>query len=320
MLNPLLNSILQRLGFIASPWWNSLPEPLRTQYRISAQPGNRPDEWTLFRLATQLGLDFNIAYRLMQPGPLPPRYRYRHFTIPKKDGSQREIVEPGVDLKKAQAKFLKLHLNRKTPHPAALGFRRKKSIADHAWTHAGAATIITADIEDFFPSTSRYRVKEWCHAQGYSTLETRLILALTTYCGSLPQGAPTSPPLSNLVNCELDAALERRSRDSGGKYSRYGDDMAFSWPDGCYPPADFEHSVRSILGQYGYRLHPQKGWHVWRRGEEPTVTGVVLKRRGDVDIPESMQRIMRELARSRNPQDVARLTGYIGYQEMVKRK
>src|SRR5262249_18228026 len=235
-------------------------------------------------------------------------------------GSIREIVEPGPDLKKAQWKFLKLHLNRKTPHPAAVGFRRKKSIADHAWTHAGAATIITADIADFFPSTARYRVKEWCHTQDYSTLETRLILAITTYCGSLPQGAPTSPPLSNLVNYEMDAALERRTRDSGGKYSRYADDLAFSWPDGCYPPADFEHSARSILAEYGYALHPQKGWHIWQRSDEPEITGVVLKRRGDVDIPDSMQRIMRELARSKTPGDQKRLSGYVSYQAMVKRE
>lgn len=267
----------------------------------------------------QLGLNLQTAYQIMDGGPLPRRFRYRHFSIAKKDGTPREIVQPGHDLMIVQRKILKLYLNRLKPHPAALGFRRKKSIADHAWAHAGSAILISADIQDFFPSTSRQRIKGWWRQQGYSTLETRLLTSLTTYRGALPQGAPTSPALSNLVNAELDAALDRRVKQSGGLYTRYADDMVFSWPDGYAPPADFEQAVRAILHESGYQLHPRKGWHVWNRREEPKITGVVLTKRGQVELPESMRRLMRALSQSKDITDRARLAGYEGYEAMIKR-
>ncbi|MEP7285037.1 MAG: reverse transcriptase family protein [Chloroflexota bacterium] len=304
--------------------WNVLPEPLRRLLGLPAvyhSPVKYPGEWPLYRLAVhQLHLKMPMAYRLMDAGSLPRRFRYRHFTIPKKNGSVREIVEPGPDLKIIQRKILKLYLKKAKPHASALGFRPKKSIADHAWAHAGAATIITADIEDFFPSTTRQRVKGWWHSQGLSTLEVRLLTSLTTYRGSLPQGAPTSPPLSNLVNAELDAAIERRVRLSGGTYTRYADDLAFSWPDGYSPPADFENAIRALLREAGYRLHPDKGWHIWRRQDQPEVTGLTLTKRGTVEIPESMQRIIRVLQASDNEADQKRLAGYEGYRSMVALK
>jgi RNA-directed DNA polymerase len=301
-----------------------LPEPIRKLLALPSMPAyyrspvKYPHEWRLYSAATTLGITLEMAYRLMKPGPLPRRFRYRHFTIPKRDGSEREIVAPGPDLKTIQQKILKRYLGRYKAHPAALGFRAKTSIADHAWAHAGAGIIITADIQDFFPSTTRQRVKAWWHEHGFSTLEVRLFTALTTYLGALPQGAPTSPALSNLVNAELDAAIDRRVKSSGGTYTRYADDMVFSWPVGYGPPADFENAIRALLREVGYALHPQKGWHVWRRQEQPAVTGLTLTSRGGVEIPDSMRRIMTLLSRSDDPQDMMRLAGYHGYQSMVK--
>ena len=308
---------------MANALLNVLPPTLRKLlglapvYRPSV---NYPGEWPLIVLAVyRLGIKRELVYRLMDSGPLPRRYRYRHFTVAKKDGSARQIVAPGPDLMTVQRKILKQFLSKRKPHPVALGFRPKKSIADHAWAHAGAGIIITADIEDFFPNTTRQRVKKWWHDQGFSTLETRLLTSLTTYLGSLPQGAPTSPALSNLVNAELDAAIERKVRQSGGRYTRYSDDMVFSWPDGYSPLADFENAIRALLREAGYRLHPDKGWHIWYRQDQPQVTGVILTRRGAVDIPPSMQRIMRILARSDDSDDQVRLAGYEGYRNMITR-
>jgi RNA-directed DNA polymerase len=306
--------------------WDRMPATLRKLFGMPPVQTYRHYvehtwEWPLYSMAMyRLGLSLDLAYQIMDGGPLPRLFRYRHFTVPKKDGTVREIVEPGPSLKAVQRRILRFYLDKPRPHAAALGFRRKKSIADHAWAHAGAAIIITADIQDFFPNTTRQRVKAWWHAQGYGTLEMRLLTSLTTYRGSLPQGAPTSPTLSNLVNYEMDAALDRRLRQSGGTYTRYSDDLVFSWPDGYGPPAEFEHSVRALLRQSGYTLHPRKGWHVWNRRDEPQVTGVILKRHGDVDIPDSMLRIMRALSDSRDPLDQARYAGYQGYRTMVTRE
>lgn len=269
-------------------------------------------------LLYQLGIARSLAMRLLEPSIPPQGWRYRHFQVPKRDGTQRELVEPGPRLKATQRRIGQI-LDRHPSHRAALGFRRGHSIADHAWAHAGAALIITADIEDFFGSTRRWRVAAWWRSQGYTDDETRLLTALTTYRGALPQGAPTSPPLSNILNHELDAALDRITRASGGTYTRYADDLAWSWPDDYAPPIGFERIVRAKLHEYGYTLNDRKGWCVWQRRDEPEITGLVLDRRGGVDVPDDLLRTMQTLARSKHPHDQRRLAGYTGYRSMIRR-
>ncbi len=302
--------------------WHCLPETLR---KLLNSYGDDVTKSSVYfsdvspALLWQLALDAETAGRLLEPGSPPPGFHYRHFTVPKKDGTPRELVEPGTQLKAVQRAIVRNLLCDQTPHPAALGFRRGRSITDHASRHAGAALIITADIADFFPSTQRWRIARWWEWQGYAPTATHLLTWLTSYQGHLPQGAPTSPPLSNLINVELDAALDRCTRQSGGRYSRYVDDLAFSWPDGATPPTDFERTIRNRLHENGYMLHPDKGWQLWRRDDEPELTGLVLTRQGTVELPTAMQQQMLSLARSGDPHDQQRLQGYAGYRMMVRR-
>jgi len=308
--------------------WYCLPETLRKLLDPLAQThaGDDVSAHSIYcsdispALLWQLELDAGTAGRLLESGAPPSGFRYRHFTVPKKDGTPRELVEPGNQLKAVQRAIVRNLLRDQTPHPAALGFRRGRSIADHAERHAGAALIITADIEDFFPSTQRWRIARWWEWQGYAPTATHLLTWLTSYQGHLPQGAPTSPPLSNLINVALDAALDRCTRQSGGRYSRYVDDLAFSWPDGAAPPADFERTIRNRLRESGYTLHPDKGRQLWRRDDEPELTGLVLTRQGTVELPAATQQQMQSLARSSDPHDRRRLQGYAGYDKMVRRK
>ncbi len=283
----------------------------------------------LYRLRYLLttGYSRQVPYDALLRGKLPPRYRYRHFTTPKKDGTRRKLAEPGVDLKAMQHTILANLLASDIPHQATVGYRKGMSVADHAWPHAGARTIITADIQDFFPSTKRYRVRQYWHSyvnrywhpQELNDHEVQLLTNLTTYLGALPQGAPTSPALSNLVNKAMDARLYNIAAHSGGRYTRYADDIVFSWRLQTRPPSDFEGTVRRVLREYGYRLHPRKGWHVWSRTDEPEFTGVVLTAGGGVDVPPSMRRLMEGLAASDDPYDWHRLQGYKGYRQMVQR-
>ena len=254
-------------------------------------------------------------------GKLPPRYQYRHFSVPKKDGGSRQLAEPGIDLKAMQHRILEFYLNRQKPHRAAVGYRRGMSVADHAWAHVGARTIITADIEDFFSSTTRYRVRQYwkSHPMAFNEASVQLLTNLTTYRGSLPQGAPTSPALSNLVNDEMDSRLHKLASQSSGHYTRYADDIVFSWQTRSRPPTDFEFMVRRILREYGYRLNAQKGWTTYSRSDEPEITGTVLKRNGTVDIPDAMLDVMGALADSDDEYDQFRLAGYEGYRKMVQR-
>jgi hypothetical protein len=107
---------------------------------------------------------------------------------------------------------------------------------------------------------------------------------------------------------------------AGARYSRYCDDLAFSWSVGAFgPPADFEARVQAILHEFGYQLHPHKGWRVYHRHEEPEITGAILTRRGGVRLPQRIRDILRKLTRSRDPHDRERLAGYIGYAQMITR-
>lgn len=299
-----------------------IPYGIRKAWSIvTGQVERPPAPAALLRLAYRVDLvDELVIDKLMAGGQLPPRYRYRHFLIPKKGGGWREIAEPGSELKRIQRRILATYLEDGVPHPATVGFRQGMSIADHAWAHAGASLIITADIADFFPSTTQDRVHLFWQEQGFDDAQALLFTRLTAYKGALPQGAPTSPALSNLLNVGMDAAITRRIRRDGGHYTRYCDDMVFSWPDGYRPAGDLEAAIRSILLEYGYRLNAQKGWRVWQRRDEPEVTGLVLTRRGEVDIPQSMKEIIRALERSSNIYEQWRLAGYRGYVEMVRTK
>jgi hypothetical protein len=305
---PAFSSLWRSLnGGRPSPWGRSLPS---REYEFELQ-------W--MGLLLRLKLSPRAFAEVLEGESLHPHFEYRRYTKRKKGGGQREITEPDEKLKAVQYAILKRHLAAETPHACATAYQKGKSTAHHVWPHAGAEILVTADVQDFFPSTRDGRVEDWWR-QRVDSDEARLLTLLTTDRGALPQGAPTSPALSNLVNVELDERLSLRASATGGRYTRYCDDLAFSWPRGPEPPSDFEAGVRAVLHEYGYRLHPEKGWKVYHqlRGE-PEITGVILTSRG-VRLPDAMKRRMRRLAGSDDPADAQRLEGYLGYEAMVTKR
>jgi hypothetical protein len=286
----------------------------RYRPRPRSQPA-LPLEQMWYDLLARLGLPSTALDDVLAAGSLERHFHYRHFPRPKKDGGRRDITEPDSRLKAIQRAILARYLLAE-PHPAAVAYRKKKSIADHIWPHVGAELRITADIEDFFPQTSAARVESWWREQVEDSL-ARLFTLLTTYQGGLPQGAPTSPALSNAVNRELDEHLARRASSAGACYTRYCDDIVFSWRDGYAPPSDFENGVRMVLHALGYRLHPTKGWRVHHRRDEPEITGVILTRHGRVRLPDRVAQAMRRLGGSSDPWAADRLAGYRAFEAMV---
>jgi RNA-directed DNA polymerase len=270
-------------------------------------------------VVAELGLPPRASREVVAAGSLAPYLGYRRFHKPKKDGGRREIAEPDPRLKRLQQEVVTRYLTTETPHPAAVAYQPGKSTADHVWAHAGAAVLVTADVRDFFPCTRADRVETWWRDRADDDT-ARLLTLLTTLDGGLPQGAPTSPALSNLVNVELDARLATRAAAAGARYTRYCDDLAFSWPVDGGPPSGFERVVRAALHEFGYELHSEKGWRVHERRDEPEVTGLVLTRSGRVRLPARLRQLMRMLSRSRDGHDLERLAGYRGYAAMVARR
>ena len=238
--------------------------------------------------------------------------KYREFTIPKRSGGKRRILAPDDATKRLQRTVLRRLLARLRAHPAATGFERGKSIVTNALAHQGQAVVVRMDLVDFFPSTRTKRVYRYFRRIGWNRRASKTLVRLCTYQGGLPQGAPTSPRLSNLVNYRLDARLAGMAVWLGGVYTRYADDMTISlseedretdWVIRSGPPLLFEFEKTSdkvryllgfvgrVVGEEGYRLHRRKKMSVRRRHHCQKVTGLVVNDR--VNLPRATRRWLR---------------------------
>lgn len=167
--------------------------------------------------------------------------RYVQFTIPKKSGGTRTITAPCRKLKIIQ-KLINEVLNAVyTPHFTATGFVPQKSIIDNADLHINKRFVYNIDLKDFFPSVPFGRIRTVLRYSPFklhsSSNSNNIIgrgavgLLITKLCcenGSLPQGAPTSPTLTNIVCYNLDKQLFRLAKQHFAIYSRYADDITFS--------------------------------------------------------------------------------------------
>jgi hypothetical protein len=217
---------------------------------------------------------------------------YHEFSVPKRSGGQRLLCAPAGPLKLLQRNILRRLLARLRCHPAATGFQPGQSIVTHALRHAGRAVVVRLDVRDFFPSTGEDRVRKYFRRIGWNRPAARLLTRLCTHRGGLPQGAPTSPRLSNLVNYKLDARLAAMARKLGLSYSRYADDITLSFP------VDDRRLIRymvrfagRVAASEGYRLHGRKKLHIRRRHQQQLVTGLVVNQ--GVRLPRATRRWLR---------------------------
>src|SRR5439155_7805779 len=132
----------------------------------------------------------------------------------------RTITAPAEPLKNMQRRILLRLLARLRAHPCATGFERRQSIVTHALVHVGRDVVIKLDLKDFFTATKADRVEAYFRRIGWDADAAALLTNLCTHDSSLPQGAPTSPRLSNLVNHRLDARLFALARKRKVAYSR----------------------------------------------------------------------------------------------------
>src|SRR5690606_2115987 len=140
---------------------------------------------------------------------LSHRPDYAETFIAKRSGGRRRLLIPDWKTKQLQRRLVRRVLSRLQAHSAACGFERGRSIVDNARPHVGQAVVVKMDIVDFFPSTSAGRLDRYFRRIGWNREAAALLVRLTTHDGGLPQGASTSPRLSNLVNFFLDVKLTK---------------------------------------------------------------------------------------------------------------
>lgn len=252
------------------------------------------------------------------------RPAYAEFTVPKRAGGVRRICAPDRPLKTVQRRILKRLLSRLRAHPAAMGFERGRSIVTNALPHAGRAVVLRMDLKDFFGATSARRVRDYFRRIGWNREAAGMLTHLCTHSGGLPQGAPTSPRLSNLVNHGLDARLGGLARAFGAAYTRYADDITFSFPaDDPQRVRAVIRATKKIVGQAGYSLHQRRKLHVRRPHQQQVVTGLVVNR--SVNLPRQTRRRLRaiehHLATGREATlTPAQMEGWRALQDMVRQQ
>ena len=202
---------------------------------------------------------------------------YREFTIPKRSRGKRSVSAPEDQLKALQRQILRRLLSRLRCHRAATGFQQGESIVTHARRHTGQAVVVRLDLKDFFPTTHADRVWDYFRRIGWNRPATHILVRLCTHRDGLPQGAPTSPRLSNLVNYRLDHRLAAMARKLGLRYSRYADDITLSFPaDDRKLIRYMIRFVRRVAWTEGYVVHQRKKLHIRRRHQQQLVTGLVV--------------------------------------------
>lgn len=226
---------------------------------------------------------------------------YWRRTIPKRGGGVRRLCAPKPRLKEAQRRILRGILERVPVHPAATAFRKGRGIEDHARAHVGRQVVVALDLEDFFPTIRRARVSAFFRWLGYPpSVASLLALLCTTDDGGghqprrstpqghllsvgeaqtrrvVPQGAPTSPAIANLVCFRLDCRLSGLAKKFGATYTRYADDLAFSGDEEFKRGLSrFLPLLRKIVSSEGFRPHPNK-WRVMRHGTRQHLTGLTI--------------------------------------------
>lgn len=249
---------------------------------------------------------------------------YRSVSIPKRSGSGERVLRVPDDAAKAvQRRLLHGVLDRVPVHPAAHGFERGRSIVTNARPHARRPVVIRMDVVDFFGTTSARRVRRLFRVLGWDAETADILTRLTTDGGSLPQGAPSSPRLANLVNVRLDARLTALAQALGADYTRYADDLTFSFSE-VRPGAiaDLIGGSRRIVRHEGYRLHLDRKLQIRRGHHRQSVTGLVVN--DHVALPRTRRRWLRAVAHHLETGRPATLTedqlaGWRAFQAMIER-
>ena len=220
---------------------------------------------------------------------------YQKFEIPKRNGQPREICAPNWQLRNVQRRLLQSILQPVPVHDCAHGFVPGRSIFTNASAHVGNALILKFDLQEFFPTITFARVTGLFTSLGYfsnsaffskdddshrvaATLARICVYAekvpyfMTAYC---PQGAPTSPAISNLICRRLDARCKGMAEKFGGTYTRYADDLTFSFPNTDLKVGRFRWWIDQICHQEGFYVNHKK-FRMMRSSRRQSVTGIVV--------------------------------------------
>ncbi len=274
-----------------------------------------PKVSTPANLAAAMGLSVGRLRFLAFHSEAPTRVHYVAFQVPKRSGGSRTITAPHKSMAAAQRWVLDSVLSKLAFHNAAHGFVCGRSTVSNAEPHVGADIVVNADLSDFFGTITFPRVRGAFRGMGFSPAVATVLSLLTTeaprrpltYAGetryaatgprALPQGACTSPALSNWITRRLDQRLNGIAAKLGWTYTRYADDLTFSArlsenPDANTHVGYLLARLRHIAQDEGFAVNEKKT-RVLRSNARQSVTGIVVN--DQLGVPRPLVRRIRAI-------------------------
>jgi RNA-directed DNA polymerase len=221
---------------------------------------------------------------------------YRTFEILKRNGEPRQIHAPVRPLKFVQRQLAATLYEIHRPRSCVYGFIKDRSILGNARRHTKHRWLLRVDLEDFFPTINFGRVRGLFLAAPFSfpAPVATMLAQLTTYQNSLPQGAPTSPTLSNYICHRLDYDLISLAARHKCYYTRYADDLNFSANQRTFPSelgiletsgtslkATVGEELRGVIEAAGFKINTKKV-HLKRSNSRQLCTGLVVNAQPNV--------------------------------------
>jgi hypothetical protein len=218
-----------------------------------------------------------------------PDNHYREFKIKKRSGGFRKITTPFPALLEMQYWIYNNILKKIPIHSSAHGFTHKKSIITNSKIHAGESHLLKIDLKDFFPSIDINRIIFIFKELGYPNIIAFYLAQICCFDGILPQGAPTSPILSNIVTRRFDKRLIHLAKKFNLKYTRYADDLTFSGPT---ISAIFISYVNDIVINEGFVINDSKT-RLYQQKSKRIVTGISVIDK-EIKIPRNYKRDLKQ--------------------------
>ena len=198
---------------------------------------------------------------------------YHNVFIPKSDGSKRKLSVPDLILKRVQKSIADNILVQYPISRYAKAYKVGSSVQQNAQPHVGKKKILKLDIEGFFDNILYSQVKEIVFSEGKYSEPIRILLTMLCYYKeSLPQGAPTSPAITNIIMYDFDETVGDFCIKKKIAYTRYCDDMTFS---GDFEEREIISFVKDELFKLGLFLKNRKT-AVIPANKRQTVTGIVV--------------------------------------------
>lgn len=233
---------------------------------------------------------------------------YNTLEIPKKNGDTRTICVPNKNLKKVQKKLYnklstyydEIKTQNNFTSKISHGFEKNRSIVTNAEVHKNKRYVVNLDLLDFFPSINFGRVRSYFIKNNYFEINddiATILAQLTCYKGTLPQGAPTSPLIANMICNIMDIRILKIAKKYCLDYTRYADDLTFS-TNNKYFLNDYDkflEDIKNIIHRSGFELNSKKTRLLFSNSRQE-VTGLVVNKK--ISVPKEYYKNTRAMAHS----------------------